>query len=842
METVKIVFDVDSKDIKTTTDELKALNKITNEEVASLEKLSQSAEDAGDGFISLRTQVKQAKEEAQKAAEKYGEFSKEANAARQKAGALADQMGDLNRQVSLLNPEAKAKAFSNLAQSVVGAFSIATGALQAFGVKNKEVEALAMKLQGALNITQGIASIGNLKESFNDLKVILGFTTGATGTLTAAQRAQAIAAAQAAAGTATLTAAQEADAIAAAQAAAATRGFTASLLTNPIFLVVAAIGALAAAYMTLNEEVKSAILNEEELKEAKKKTTELKNKELQTSIDLLVANKDISKQEGERRKIEAKRLEDTTDLIKKLADLDKEEKKNNETIKEKTKLAETYLKESGASAANLASNAAGEAIAAEKRNKEIIKSRKVYQDQLSAINKTAYNETQQQNISETEDKDAANKKQLASDEAAAAKRKQIRDKEIADKEKAWQDEYKLIQLRQQNQVDDTKSNQEKLALQQKFAVENFQYELKHLQETSATVAQLQILWEQYYAKRTSLSSQQDKIFQDSCDAILKAQKDFIDKMNGIASKEKSPVEKIQEENDAIDAAYAEQYAMAVKNGDDTTAITEAYLKAVEAQQKKLTEVVVSEDEKRKKSGEETAMARYNREKEAMDRTIQATNELMNTLRSIQSAQYNQEIIDAEKQKEQGLLSEEEYQKKLKEIKHRQDVADKNAAIFKATLDFASAMINALKAPPLAVPAQLAFTAAIAGLNLAKIIATPLPKYQKGTLSVPGMDMGKDSVHAMLQPGEAVIPVSTNRAYHPTIKAIYEKKISPSEINNFVMSRTKAGGSSSVTANVDTYALGRVLSKNKGVQIENANLVGKAIAKEIGSRFNARNII
>ena len=61
METVKIVFDIDSKDVKTTTEELKALNKVTNEEVKALDNLSQSAEDAGDGFVSLRSQVRKPK-------------------------------------------------------------------------------------------------------------------------------------------------------------------------------------------------------------------------------------------------------------------------------------------------------------------------------------------------------------------------------------------------------------------------------------------------------------------------------------------------------------------------------------------------------------------------------------------------------------------------------------------------------------------------------------------------------------------------------------------------------------------------------------------------------------
>ena len=849
METVKIVFDVDSKDIKSTTDELKALNKVTNDEVAAMERLSASATDAGDGFVSLRTQVRQAKEEAQKAAEKYGEFSKEANAARVKAGALADQMGDLNRQVNLLNPEAKAKAFSNLAQGVVGAFSIATGALQAFGVKNKEVEALAMKLQGALNITQGIASIGQLKESFTDLQIILGFTTATQKGLTAAQKEQALASAAAALGTTELTAAQQAEAIAAAEAAAANRALNTTFLTNPVFLVIAAIAGLAAAMIALSNDTDSAknsqidfTAENDKLKKSLDASKESADGAARAMIDLKVAKGEMSAADAAIAKNNmdlAKSTEEVKNAItsstgtinayrKSLIDAKKQYDKDIADAEKNARLsgsafADRQLAQDKRIAKERYDNLVKDTQARIKKEQEILKAN---QDNLANLTQ----ETEAKNTTAVIDE---GKKRTSARNTEAEQAKAIA-------EKAWQDEYALIKLRQQNQVDDAKTNEEKLALQQQFAVENYQYELKHLQQSGATVVQLQTLWENYYKTRTGLVAQQDKAVQDSCEKQLKAEKDFIDKMNAISAKQQSPVEQIQAENDAIDQAYAEQYAMAVANGDDTTKINEAYAKAVEAQQKKLTKVLMDEDEKRKESAEKTAMARYNREKEAMDRTLQATNELMNAMASIQAARYNQENIDLQKQKEKGLISEEEYQKKLKEIKHRQDVADKNAAIFKATLDFASAMINALKAPPLAVPAQLAFTAAIAGLNLAKIIATPLPKYQKGTLSVPGIDMGKDSVHALLQPGEAVIPTATNKAYHPTIRAIYEKKISPSEINNFVMSRTKAGSmSTNMTASVDTYALGRVLSKNKGVQIENANLVGKAIARELGNRFNAR---
>ena len=160
-------------------------------------------------------------------------------------------------------------------------------------------------------------------------------------------------------------------------------------------------------------------------------------------------------------------------------------------------------------------------------------------------------------------------------------------------------------------------------------------------------------------------------------------------------------------------------------------------------------------------------------------------------------------------------------------------ADKRAQIVQATIGIAQGIVNALSVQPAnLVPYAIGLASTVGALQLATIIATKPPQFAKGTLSVPGIDMGRDSVHAILQPGEAVIPTKTNKAYHPTIKAIYEKKISPSEINNFVMSRTSSGGKQSVTASVDTYALSRALGKNKTVEVGNANAIGRAMAREL----------
>ena len=765
METVKIVFDVDSKDIKSTTEELKALNKVTNDEVAAMERLSNAAEDAGDGFVSLRTQVRQAKEEAQRAAEKYGEFSKEANAARIKAGQLADQMGDLNRQVNLLNPEAKAKAFSNLAQGVVGAFSIATGALQAFGVKNKEVEALAMKLQAALNITQGIASIGQLKEAYQDVKVVLGFTT-------AAQEA--------------LVVATEAEAVATTQATVAQKGFTAALATNPIFLAVAAIGALVGAYILLNQETSKAILNEEQLKETRKKTTELKNKEQQTEIDLLVAKKEITKQEGERRKLELKRLEDTKDLIKQTKQLSDEQVASNNKIIDLEKSAQELRREAAkerdpelrkALQAN-ASAAEAQLRTEKEKNKKIKESNQALQEQLNVINKTAANETKQQNIDELNENNSKNEK-IAQSNKVQREREAKERRQLLDQQEAEEDaQAKIAADRIQEK------NKERIALE------------KQLQD-EVNRARL-------------LAVKGDKI------AELQVQMDILD------------------EQYAMEVFYAEV------TGKDTSAIKAKYANDQIALSQQITAAAVEEGDKQlkftqkqndeqKKADEQAAADKIATAKFALDSIAQ----LSQSYAELQKSQFAAETTQLEEQYNKKLINEKTYNAKLREIKRKQWEADKRASILQATIGIAQGIVNALSVQPAnLVPFAVGLASTVGALQLATIIATKPPQFAKGTLSVPGIDMGKDSVHAILQPGEAVIPTKTNRAYHPTIKAIYEKKISPSEINNFVMSRTSSGGKQSITANVDTYALGRALGKNKGVQIENANVVGRAMAREL----------
>lgn len=779
METVKIVFDIDSKDVKTTTEELKALNKVTNDEVKALDNLSTAAEDAGDGFVSLRSQVRQAKEEAQKAADKYGEFSKEANIARQRAGALADQMGDLNRQVNLLNPEAKAKAFSNLAQGVVGAFAVATGALQAFGVKNKEVEELAMKLQGALNITQGIASFGALKESLQDVKVVLGFTVAAQESLTVAT---------------------EAEAVATTEATVAQKGFTASLLSNPIFLTVAAIGALVGAYILLNNETDKAILNEEDLKKLRDENKKLVEDEESALIDLAVAREKISKQEGERQKIEAKRNKDLADRVTKEQDLfslqvesDAKIKKSIADIADLRKFAaEAKDLELKKDIRNSIFAAESQLKAEQQRNKEIKSQRRVLLEGINAINKQAAAETEIQTIEEVKENKTKNEKIAADNKAKREKEKAEREKAERERQQQWERIFAEMDAEGKLEADAIiKRDNERRELEKRLVQE---------------------------ANRARL-------------LLVKGDK----------------IAELQVQMDILDEQYAEDILNAQRTGKDVAAINAKYANDQIALNQQVTEAAKEEGDKQLKNKKEQSDAELKLEEQAAaerkairEGAFQIAAFAGQTFFEGVTRLNDEELAQLEDQKNKKLINEKEYQRRLRELKNKQAQDAKKQAIYQASLDFSAALINALTFKPAeAVPAALIFASVLAAANLAKIIATPVPRFQKGTLAVPGVDMGRDSVHAMLQPGEAVIPVSTNRAYHPTIKAIYEKKISPSEINNFVMSRTSSAGRQSVTASVDTYALSRALGKNKTVEVGNANMIGRAMAKELLRGQNLR---
>ena len=118
-----------------------------------------------ESIKSIKSQLKDAKNELVGVIDKFGELSPEAAKAAQKVAQLEDKIGDAKKLSDAFNPDAKFKGLSGAIQGAVGAFTALQGAQALFGSESKEVAATLAKVQGALAFSQGINSVLDAKDS-----------------------------------------------------------------------------------------------------------------------------------------------------------------------------------------------------------------------------------------------------------------------------------------------------------------------------------------------------------------------------------------------------------------------------------------------------------------------------------------------------------------------------------------------------------------------------------------------------------------------------------------------------------------------------------------------------
>lgn len=131
---------------------------------------------------SIKTELREAKEEAIALARKFGELSPEATKAAAKLASLKDEMGDLNQAVNGLNPD-KFQRIATLTNGVVRGFQAASGAAVLFGNTSKDIEKTIAKLQATMALADGIQGVMDARKQFvalgNQIKgsVVKAFST-----------------------------------------------------------------------------------------------------------------------------------------------------------------------------------------------------------------------------------------------------------------------------------------------------------------------------------------------------------------------------------------------------------------------------------------------------------------------------------------------------------------------------------------------------------------------------------------------------------------------------------------------------------------------------------------
>jgi len=116
----------------------------------------------------FKTQLREAKLEAQQMVITFGEFSDEALAAQKKVAELSDKMDDFNDRIKALNPDKFAKV-QTVVQGISRGFQAGQGAMALFGSESEDLQKTLVKVQGAMALADGLEGLGKVQQQFKTL-------------------------------------------------------------------------------------------------------------------------------------------------------------------------------------------------------------------------------------------------------------------------------------------------------------------------------------------------------------------------------------------------------------------------------------------------------------------------------------------------------------------------------------------------------------------------------------------------------------------------------------------------------------------------------------------------
>lgn len=117
----------------------------------------------------FKTQLKEAKNEAQQLVQKFGEFSNEALAGQKKVAELADKMEDFNDRVKALNPDKFAKV-QTVVSGVASGFAAAQGAMALFGSESEDLQKHLLKYKVRWHFHKGLKDLVKLNNNLQHLQ------------------------------------------------------------------------------------------------------------------------------------------------------------------------------------------------------------------------------------------------------------------------------------------------------------------------------------------------------------------------------------------------------------------------------------------------------------------------------------------------------------------------------------------------------------------------------------------------------------------------------------------------------------------------------------------------
>lgn len=166
--------------------ELREQSNALEDEATKLEEAARQAEQTAQAHVSLRTRIRDLKEEmAAMIADGIDEQSAAYKELENELGRLMDIQGDIQAQGTVLaNDEAQFQGMIQGLSGVVGGFTAAQGAVSLFAGENENLQKIMLKVQSLMSITMGLqqvaqtlnkdsafqlVTLNGLKEWWNDL-------------------------------------------------------------------------------------------------------------------------------------------------------------------------------------------------------------------------------------------------------------------------------------------------------------------------------------------------------------------------------------------------------------------------------------------------------------------------------------------------------------------------------------------------------------------------------------------------------------------------------------------------------------------------------------------------
>jgi hypothetical protein len=174
-----------------------------------------------------------------------------------------------------------------------------------------------------------------------------------------------------------------------------------------------------------------------------------------------------------------------------------------------------------------------------------------------------------------------------------------------------------------------------------------------------------------------------------------------------------------------------------------------------------------------------------REMRLFEAIANTTVQLIGMVSQAQQESYQRDLDNLQERLDQGLISEEEYDKEKRNILRKQNEAAKQAAIFQAIINTAVAVTAAAGVPVIGF--ALAILAGILGAaQIALITSQQPPQFAKGVVDLQGEGTAtSDSIHAKLSKGESVITAKETSKHKGLLEAMNKGLAEKYILSNYV---------------------------------------------------------